>query len=84
MAIIAGEAPQAGVENRRHVVVPADEVVPGDLVRDQGRFRQVAEVQPSVLKLAVVWFFDPVEGYEDHLAVSSLASVSVWRASGVR
>lgn len=82
MAVVAGSTQPLEVLARTHIEVPADEVVPGDVVRDQGIFRQVARIEPRLVDLALVWFFDPIEGFEDQLAVPSLVSVSVWRVSG--
>ena len=81
MAVIGEGTLLANIENRTRVEAPADEVVPGDVVRDHGIFRRIARVEPSVVELALLWFFDPVEGCADGLDVPSLASVSVWRVS---
>jgi len=84
VAIISGFPAQADMVDRSLIQVPADEVAPGDVVRDQGMFRRVARVEPVVAELSLVWSFDPVEGYADRLGVASLASVSVWRVRGAR
>ena len=82
MAIITGGIRHVSVADRQLVQVPADEVVPGDVVRDLGRFRRVVGVEPAVMELSLVWLFDPVDGVTDRLRVSSLVSVSVWRVCG--
>ncbi len=83
MAIITGGRRRVSVEDRQLVQVPADQVVPGDVVRDLGRFRRVVGVEPSVMELSLVWLFDPTDGLVDRLRVSSLVSVSVWRVRDV-
>ena len=82
MVVIGGKPRQVDVGNRSQVDVPADEVIPGDVVRDQGIFRQVARVEPSIVELSLVWFFDPMAGLSDRLRVPFMTSVSVWRVSG--
>lgn len=79
MAVIAGNRRRVSVEDRQLVQVPADEVVPGDVVRDLGRFRRVVGVEPRVTELSLLWLFDPADDAVDRLRVSSLVSVSVWR-----
>lgn len=79
MAIITGGRRRVSVEDRQLVQLPADEVVPGDVVRDLGIYRRVVGVEPSVVELSLVWLFDPADGLADRLRVSSLVSVSVWR-----
>lgn len=79
MTVIAGVTEDA--PRRKPVEVPADEVALGDVIRDQGVFRRIARVEPSVVELSLVWFFDPLEGHSDRLRVPSLTSVSVWRVS---
>lgn len=83
MAVVAG-AQRTDMTGRVRVDVPADEVVLGDMVRDQGMLRRIARVEPSVVELSLVWVFDPVEGLSGQLRVPSLMSVSVWRVSGAR
>jgi hypothetical protein len=79
VAIIGGFPSQVDMLDRSVMQLPADEVAPGDVVRDQGIFRRVARVEPTVVELSLLWCFDPIEGYADHLGVPSLVSVSVWR-----
>lgn len=79
MAVIGGDVRLVDDRLRRLVTVPADEVVIGDQVRDQGILKRIAFVEPSVVELALTWHFDSVEGYNDSLSVPSLQSVSVWR-----
>jgi hypothetical protein len=79
VAIIGGFPAQVDMQDRSLMRVPADEVMSGDVVRDQGVFRRVAGVEPLVVELSLVWSFDPMEGYADCLNVPSLTSVSVWR-----
>ena len=81
MAVVAGSR-KTDMAERSQVEVPADEVVPGDVVRDLGRFRRIVGVEPSVTELSLVWLFDPADGVTDRLRVSSLVSVSVWRVCG--
>lgn len=83
MAIVAGTQ-RTDMAERTRVEVPADEAVPGDVVRDQGVFRRIARVEPSVVELSLVWSFDPVAGLSDRLRVPFMTSVSVWRVSGAR
>jgi hypothetical protein len=69
---------------REAVVVPVAEVVPGDVVRDQGIFKHVVSVAPLVTDLSVLLFFEPVEGFMNNVSVPMSASVSVWRVPGAR
>jgi hypothetical protein len=62
------------------IQVPADEVVPGDHVRDHGSFREVIEVQASVREGAVVLVFEQVAASGARLHVPLLQTLSVWRA----
>lgn len=79
MAVIGGDVRLVDDRLRRLVTVPADEVVVGDQIRDQGILKRIAFVEPSVVELTLTWHFDAVEGYNDSLSVPSLQSVSVWR-----
>jgi hypothetical protein len=81
VAVVAGSR-KTDMAERSRVEVPADEVVPGDVVRDLGRFRRVVGVEPWVMELSLVWLFDPADGGIDRLRVASLVSVSVWRVRG--
>jgi hypothetical protein len=64
---------------RKLIDVPSDEVAPGDVIRDQGVFREVADVGVSVVERGLVFYFEPAEGLHGRLTVPVLEMVSVWR-----
>jgi hypothetical protein len=64
---------------RKLVDVPADEVAPGDWLRDHGAMRRVTGVEASVVEWSVVLFFDPGDDFGDPLHVPLSQTVSVWR-----
>lgn len=80
MATVAGSR-KTDMAERTRLEVPAGEVVPGDVIRDEGRFRRIERVEPKVVELSLVWFFDPADGVSDRLRVPAHISVSVWRVS---
>jgi hypothetical protein len=84
MAIVGGVAEGVFGVPRKALVVPAAEVVPGDVVRDQGIFKHVAGVAPLVSQLSLLLSFEPTEGFTSDMSVPLSASVSVWRVCGVR
>lgn len=84
MVIIGGETRIVSTEHRMLAEMPADEVFPRALIRDQESFRQIARVVPSVVELSLVWFSDPVEGCADQLTLPSLVSVSLRRVCDVQ
>ncbi len=82
VGIVGGVAgPVLGV-TRTSVVVPVAEVVPGDVVRDQGVFRRVVGVAPLVAQGSLSLSMEPMEGYPSAVDVPLSASVSVWRVPG--
>jgi hypothetical protein len=64
---------------RKLIEVPADEVIPGDQMRDHGVMRQVTGTGASVVELSVVVFFDETDGFDNRLCVPLFQTVSVWR-----
>ena len=60
------------------ITLPADEIEPGDVIRDHGRFRLIGHVEPSMVELALVFHFEPPDELGT-LCIKSLQSVSVWR-----
>ena len=66
-------------KSRKLIDVPADEVVPGDRIRDRGVFREVAQITASLSERTLVFYLDPAEGLNDRLTVPVLEMVSVWR-----
>jgi hypothetical protein len=83
-AAAIGEAQRVGCVYRKRVSVFADEIVPGDLMTDQGVFRAVSHVTPSPADWALVVHFEPVAGYCANLSVPLFVRVSVWRVCGDR
>jgi hypothetical protein len=77
MAVIDGWRPATPL--RKPIGVPADEVEEGDVIRDRGVFREVAQVGASVVERSLVFYFDPADGLNDRLTVPVLEMVSVWR-----
>ena len=64
------------------LTVAADEVLPGDLMRDQVTVREVAEVSTSVVAWAIRVAFRPVPGRCRGLTVPLFVPVTVWRVAG--
>lgn len=64
------------------LTVSVDEVLPGDLMRDQGVLREVLSVSPSVVEWAVRVVFSPVDGCGPGLTVPLFEPVTVWRVGG--
>ena len=82
MVLVGGVAERAFGAPRKSLVVPVAEVVPGDVVRDQGVFRHVVSIAPLVSKLSLLLSFEPVEGHADDVSVPLSVTVSVWRVPG--
>lgn len=79
MAIVGGVAERVFGVPRKALVVPVAEVVPGDVVRDQGIFKHVVSVEPLVCHLSLRLSFEPVESFTRDVTLSLSATVSVWR-----
>lgn len=71
----------AGRERRTMLTLGADELLPGDLMRDQGIVREVAQVSPSVVEWAIRVVFRPVPGRSRGLTVPLFIPVVVWRVT---
>ncbi len=81
--VVTGSATELTVA-RKPVELLADEVAPGDRVRDHGVLRRVTRVAASVVEQSVVLFFDPGDGFDDPLYVPVFQTISVWRVSDER
>lgn len=72
----------AGRERRTMLTLGADELLPGDLMRDQGIVREVVQVSPSVVEWAIRVVFCPLPGRSRGLTVPLFVPVVVWRVTG--
>lgn len=69
----------AGARPRALLTIPVDEVLPGDLIRNQGVAREIVEVSPSVVEWAIRILFSHVPGHGKGLTVPLFVPVKVWR-----
>jgi hypothetical protein len=69
-----------GRSPRKLIEVCADEVMPGDWIRDQGAFRTVTRVAAQVLAWSLRLEFAPLAGFSSGLSVPLFQVISVWRS----
>ena len=72
-----GSAPLAF---RKGITVYPHEIIPGDLMRDQGQLRTVQYVEPGETTFrASLVYFEPLPGYATHVSVPNCNQVYVRR-----
>jgi hypothetical protein len=90
MATIEGPAGFARGVHRKLITLPASEIEPGDVVRDEGMFKQVERVEPQVAAKSLSLRFMQLGGtsamtmVNRTLTVGLFQDVSVWRVCGER
>ena len=64
---------------RKHMVLPVEEVEPGDAMRCHERFREVDHVEIKLVTQTILIYFADEADPDDHLGVTYPTVISLWR-----